>query len=1004
MKKLTTSVLLVVLSSSFVMVNAQNTQDTQGDTLRTQSIREVVVTGALGLKKRQDAVVTSNKVIGDKELTQAASQNIPQALIGKVSGLQINTTSSGVNPTSKILLRGFRSISGNTDPLFVIDGVVSTSAVFNQLPPDIVENVNVIKGQQGSALYGSQGSNGVIVVTTKRGTRSERVSVNLSSSIEFTSPYKLPIRQNLYGQGYPGEADFSTVDYNGTNWVPYENTSWGPAYTSALGGQLVEVGLPQANGQFLKATYADRGRDNIKDFFGTGIQFKNGFNVSAGGRDSYAFLSYDRLQNEFIVPGDDLKRNTIFFKAGKKIGKFRADGNVSIIDQSINQSNANIYSQLLQTPSNVDIRMFKNSGFAGNYTSFAYNPYALKDYLRGDSRLTSANGIITLGYEFNNHISLSYNGSLYAAGQDVENHVDGYNSNEVIINAPGTGIDGISLRNLGVAAITSSYNKSVSRVRNFYGDLILTFKYDLTDKINFSANVGNNIQDRFSSTTSAGGTNLRIPYLYNIANVVNPTPAYNLNNNYVRSRLYAFFANVDLGLEDYLFVNLTGRIEQSSVLSVRPTGTSSEFSNKAIPYYSAGVSFIPTKAFAGLKDNSFLSYAKLSASYTLTGNPVIGAYDTDEIGVFPTGYPLTNSSFILNKNPTDQFIKPEANKTIEGNVSLGFFKDRITLDASAFQTDTNRLITASTVSSATGLNSLTSNIGNIRNSGFEVDLGLTPFKSTNFEWNLRGSYSKYESLVRDLGPGINEVALAQDGSGIPAGIFAVKGERFPVIKGIKYERDPSGNIIVDETGLPVTDSRYQILGKVTPDYILGFSTNVRFKEFSLAVTADYRTGNSFIADTKSLLGFAGALEETVAFDRAQGYVIPGSVQNTGTAANPIYTPNTTTVGDSPSYNGAANYFTGSWRTTTGEEFVVDGTALKIREIALSYSIPRSVLANSFVRTLTLGVYARNAFAWYAKSNRNFSDPETSSVTVGGIAATSQYPTTRTFGFSLNASF
>lgn len=1000
MKKLTTSVLIVVLTSSFMVVNAQNTQ---GDTLRTTDIREVVVTGALGIKKRQDAVVSSNKVIGDKELNQAASQSLSQALISKVSGLQINTTNSGVNPTTKILLRGFRSISGDTNPLVVIDGVIATMAVFNQLPPDIVENINVIKGQQGAALYGSQGSNGALVVTTKRGTKSERISVNLSSSVEFTSAYKLPIRQRMFGQGYPGEADYSDVDYNGSNWVPYENTAWGPAYTSALGGQLIEVGLPQANGQFLRTTYNAKKGDNISNFFDTGLQLKNGVNVSAGGKDSYTFLSYDRLENEFIIPGDKLKRNTIFFKGGKQIGKFRMDGNISVIDQSISQTNGNLYAQLLQSPTNVDIRDFRNSGYAGNYTSFAYNPYTLKDALRGDSRLTSTTGIISLGYEFNDHISLTYNGSLYMQGQEVENHVDGYNSNEVIINAPGTGIDGLTLRQMGVAAITSAYNKQSSRVRNYYGDLMLNFKYDLTNDINFSANIGNNISDNFSSITSAGGTNLKIPYFYHISNVVNPTPSYNLNNSYIRSRQYAFFANVDLGLKDYLFVNLTGRIEQSSRVSARPTGTTG-FSNKAIPYYSGGVSFIPTKAFEGLKDNSVLNYMKLSASYTVTGNAVISAYDNDEIGVFPTGYPMLNSSFLLNKNPTNQFIVPEANKTVEGNVFLGFFKDRITVEGSAFQTDTDRLITGSTVSTATGILSLTNNIGNIRNSGFEVDLGITPFKSANFEWTLKGSYSKYESLVKDLGPGIDEVGLTQDAYGIPAGIFAVKGERFPVIKGIKYERDPNGNIIVDETGLPVTNSKYEILGKVTPDYVLGFSTNIRFKSLTLGVTADYRTGNSFIADTKSLLGFAGSLEKTVEFDRGQGYIIPGSVQNTGTAANPIYTANTTTVGDDPSYGGTANYFTSSYQSAVGEEFVVDGSALKIREISLSYQIPKAVLSSTFVRTLSVGVYARNAFAWYAKSNRNFSDPETSNGGVGGIAVTSQYPTTRTFGFSLNASF
>lgn len=998
MKKLTTSVLAIVLTSSFVVVNAQNTQ---GDTLRTQNIREVVVTGALGIKKRQDAVVTSNKVVGNAELNQAASPSLSQALVSKVSGLQINTTSSGVNSSTKMILRGFRSITGDTNPLIVIDGVVSTMTVFNQLPPDIVENVNVIKGQQGSSLYGSQGSNGVIVVTTKRGTKSEKVSVNLNSSIEFTRAYKLPIRQKLYGQGYPGEADYSDVDYNGTNWVPWENTAWGPAFNDPnIGGQLVNVGMPQANGQFLQTNYSPKNNgNNLSQFFNTGIMYKNGFNVSMGGQDSYTFLSYDRLENEFIIPGDKLKRNTVFFKGGKKIGKFRMDGIFNIIDQSTDQTNANLYAQMLQTPTNIDVRDFKNSGFAGNYSPFVYNPYTMKDYYRGQSSLTSASGIITLGYEFNKNISLTYNGTLYVMGQDIANHVDGFDATKVLYTIPEAGIENLPLTAFGFRSITSSYNKTVARTRNYYGDLMLNFKYDLTDNINLSANLGNNITDNYTTTTQVGGTNLKIPMWYNIQNVQNNTPWYSLNNTFIRSRQYAFFANVDLAYKDYLFVNLTGRIEQTSRLSVRPTYTT-DFKNTGYPYYSGGISFIPTKAFDVLKTNDVLNYLKISGSYTTTGNAVVAAYDLDEIGVFPTGYPMTNSSYLLNRNPTNQFIRPESNRTLEGNASLGFFKDRITIDGSVFQTKTVDLITGSTVSTTTGINSLTSNIGDIKNTGFEVDLGFTPFKSKDFEWNVRGSYSKYKSLVENLGEGVDEVNLATDAYGIPAGIFAVKGEQMPVIKGIRYERDPNGNIIVDENGLPVTNSKYEILGKVTPDYIIGFSTNIRYKNLTLSIAGDYRTGNSFISDTKSLLGFAGASEKTADFDRSKGYVIPNSVQ----LINGQYVNNATPVSGEASYQGAADYFTSSYQSAVGEEFVVDGTALKIREIALTYQIPKSVLASTFVRSLSVGVYARNAFAWYAKSNRNFADPETSSVAIGGIAATSQYPTTRVFGFSLNAAF
>ncbi|MDN3691360.1 hypothetical protein QWZ06_03325 [Chryseobacterium tructae] len=211
------------------------------------------------------------------------------------------------------------------------------------------------------------------------------------------------------------------------------------------------------------------------------------------------------------------------------------------------------------------------------------------------------------------------------------------------------------------------------------------------------------------------------------------------------------------------------------------------------------------------------------------------------------------------------------------------------------------------------------------------------------------------------------------------------------------------------------------MGKVNPDYVLGFSTSFRYKGFRLSGTADYRTGNSFLSITKQLLGFTGALEKSADYDRSQGYVVPNSVQNVGTAANPVYVTNTTAA-LGPNYTSASTYFSANgYYNAIGEEFVVDGTAFKIREIALSYTLPKSVLANTFLTNLTFGVYARNPFAWYAKSNRNFADPETASnsgapnqrpgqaLGVGGpnaygIAYTGQYPTTRTFGVSMSASF
>lgn len=995
MKKLTTSVLAVVLTSSFAMLSAQ-------DSLKTQDIREVVVTGALGLKKRQDAITSTNQVVNNAEITQANNPNAVQSLAGKVSGLQINTTNNSVNSSTRVVLRGPRSISGNNQALVVIDGVISTLDILQNIPPEIIDNMNIIKGMQGAALYGERGSNGVIVVTTKRGTKSEKLQFNLTSSIDFSSVFKLPIRQKIYGQGYPGDT-FDTTDYGGANWTPYENTNWGPSYSTVLGGQSLLVGMPQADNSWFRETF-DYKKDGISNFFKTGVLIQNGLSVTAGGSDSYVFLSVNRAENDFVVDRDNLKRNNFIFKAGKQLGKFRIDGNVNYLDRRISNTNSSLYGQLLQTPTNVDIRQFRYSLPDASYSIYTVNPYWTIDNDRSDIKDRTFTGLINLEYKLNDHISFTYSGTAVSGSSVEESHLNAFAFDRVY-DGTNTPIDGTSPVDYGLDPIVSNYYKTVASSFRYYGDLMANFDYRLTDDLGLKFNVGHNIQDASSSTAQVGGENLKIPGWYHINNVLQPDQFYNLNNNETRQRSFAWFANLDLDYKDFLFFNSTFRYEKSSLTSVNPVtveGVQLPFSNKGYPYYSFGASFVPTKAFASIKGD-VLNYAKVSVNYSRVGNSsTISLYGLDRVGAFPVGYPFGSlSSYLPTTTIFAQDIEPEFYYSKEASLQLGFFRDRITLDASVFRNDNKNFITTITTSSASGITNFQDNIGNSRNKGYEIDLGFTPFKTKDFEWKVRGSYSTYDTEILSLADGADEVAL-YNSTTTNVGIFAVKGENFPVIKGTKYQRDPNGNIIVNANGNPLSTTNFEVLGKVNPDYILGFNTSFKFKGITLSATADYRTGNSFVSLAKTSLGTTGSLEKTADFDRSQGYVIPNSVQ----LVNGQYVANTTPVGNDPSYFGVMNYFTTAAYTSVGEEFVVDGTALKVREIALSYDLPKSILRNTFVNSLTIGVYARNPFFIYAKDNRNFNDPETANTTgnAAGIAVTGQYPSMRTFGFNFNVTF
>ena len=1002
MKKLTTSIFVVVLSSSFVLVSAQNTKDT----LKTQSIEEVVVTGALGIKRKADAVTNAQQVVNAKELNQASAPNAVQSLTGKVSGLTITQTNSAVDATNKIILRGNKSITGNNQALVVIDNVISDASVFSSLPPEVIENVNVIKGLQGAALYGAQGVNGVIIVTTKKGSKSDKIQFNLTSSVEMSQGFNYPKVQTKYGKGVQDES-YSDQDYGGTNYVPWENTSWGPAYNDpTIGGSLVPSGLPQENNQFIFEKYAPV-KNHFGRFFTNGVSYQNGLSMNVGGSDSYAFLSINRLESNFIVEGDQLKQNNFLFKGGKKLGKLRLDGQINYISRIVNKTDSGLYDDITQLPTTNDIKKYRNSGVEGYLTAYAINPYWTIQNARYNTNRDYLNGILAVQYDFNEHINLSYTGNVSVSTNKQDNYNNGFSNPRIYQDTGVPFLDGSSLDDFSSQDVTSYYYNRTFNDRKYYGDLMLNFNYDLTGDINLKANLGNNIQDTYSTARTVGGTGLRIAGWYDVRNLANAAQYADPNvqadggtmDNYLtRLRIFAAYANVDLSFKDYLFLNGTFRYEQSSVFSSTING---EFNNKPYPFYSLGASFIATKAFPSIK-GSVLNYLKIAPSYTRVGNSYgVLPYENNEVGVIPSGFPYGSlPSYVMNTTPTAVGISPEFVNTADLNVQIGLFKDRVTLEGSVYQSDTDDLITYSNVSSASGLSRVKDNVGKSRMRGFEVDLGLTPIKTNDFTWNLKANYSMSRTKILELADGIDEVALlSYTTPGI--GIFAIKGQDFPVIKGTTYQKDPNGNIIVNANGVPLVSTALSNLGRVTPDYILGLSTSFRYKGFTLSSVMDYRKGGKFVSFTKRTLAFTGALEETADYDRTQGYIVPNSVQ----LINGAYVQNNTPAfgGD---YSGATTYWSGSTFRNTGENLVVDATAFKIREIALSYDFPKSVLNSTFINGLSISAYARNPIAIYAKSNRNFADPETASTSGNGagIALTTQYPTIRTFGLKLNATF
>jgi hypothetical protein len=536
-----------------------------------------------------------------------------------------------------------------------------------------------------------------------------------------------------------------------------------------------------------------------------------------------------------------------------------------------------------------------------------------------------------------------------------------------------------------------------------YNDFIVNFDYDLTDDLNLKLLTGFNTQESYSKITTAGGSTLNIPGIYTVWNVSKPTQPYSLNNSRLTSRKYAIFGNLDLNYKNYLSFNATIRGESSSKFLNSDVTKRTDSYNYWYP--SAGVSFNVRNAFEGVKNIRALSRFVVKGSWVkVGGDDPISTYAIENTAVLGSGYPYGSGplSFVNNASPTDYAVKPQFVTSKEANLGLGFFRDRITLDVSVFQNDTKDLITFQTTSSASGINFKRINIGRIQSRGLEVELGITPIKTKDFKWDLRASYYTDTQKVMELPDGADEVALSTFGN---VGIYAVKGENYPVIKGTGYVRDDQGRIVVDRvSGDPLYTNKFINLGNANPKYILTLNTNFKYKNWGAYATMDFRTGHKIYAETMQNLAWGGYLEQSADFDRTQGgYVIPNSVYMNAAGQ---YVENTSIKSGGSSYASVTDYYGGVY-SKIAENFVIDATAFKVRELGINYSLGKEMANSLGLDGLTLGVYARNPFHVFSKENRGYTDPETSASSgnnAAGLALQDQYPSTRIIGFNTVINF
>lgn len=918
-------------------------------------ILEGVVITALGIKRNPKELSYSTQTVKSDELNQARAVNAATALVGKVSGLQINTINSGVNPQTRVVLRGARSISGNNEALIVIDGVPSALNTLSELNPNDIETATVLKGANAAALYGSAGSNGAIMITTKKG-RNGKMSVQVNSTVTFEKVQFTPDRQTKFGQGWAGELD------------PVENTNWG----APLDGSLVQVGPELPDGSIREYTYSAR-KDNVKDFFDVGTTKQNGFSLSQGDENSNLFFSAQDVKTEGIIPGDVYHKNTFRFNASKTAGNWTVAGNASYFTDKTDVAGSldgtddgrSLYSQLLQTPINIPLEVYSQGDLQDYFTNYAYNPYWILKNSRKVSYTDRFQGSVDLTYKVNDWFNVLYRGGVSLLTSNFKNTNNGH------IFTDGSGREDL---NQGVSD-GSNFERRIN------SDLMFNFDFKLTDDITAKFILGNNIRDIKTQEIGIRGDNLVVEGLYNVSIRTGELQGAEFNS---RIRSIGLYGSAELGFRDYLFLNVTGRNDWSSALIKE---------NNSFFYPSYGVSFIPTSAIPELKGD-VLTFAKVTASYTKVGSST-SAYANQNTFIRSAGFPYGDlTSFNLSNTVALAGLKPEFTISKEFDVNLEFFKKRITLDASYYiSNSTNQIINAA-ASSASGATRALLNAGELQTKGFELDLGLTPFQTEDFSWDLRLSYSAPKTEVKSLLPGVNELSL---GGFSTAGVYAVVGQEYPIIKGTAYERDDQGRVIIDQaTGNPIQSSALKNLGKTTPDYIVGLSTNLNYKGFRLSAVFDYRTGHVFYNEIGQSLDFTGSSVQSAQSGRLP-FVFPNSSYE---SAPGVFTPNTSI----PTSSGAQPFWDSVY-SNIAENYVVDATAFKCREIALSYTFSKKMLDKFPFEGVSLGINARNVFMILPKSNR-YTDPEFGFTTGNavGVGTTDEVPPSRSFGFNVTLTF
>lgn len=983
-----------------------------------KQIGEVVVTGALGIQRQSQEIGYATATLNTKELTQARVTNVTNGLAGKVSGLQIQTIGSGINPSVRVTLRGTRSLTGNNEALVVVDGVISTNDVLAALNPDDIADISVLKGANAAALYGSQASNGALIITTKKGGNTPQVT--LSQTSQFESISFLPKFQTEFGPGAnswnqtrPVFAPNGAIDSNENyQYNSFENQQFGPRYD----GSLQPVGEKLENGDIQRLTYEARPNEK-RAFWNNAYQAQNGITFSGGDDKTKFYASYQNVHNNGVVPKDKFDRNTFRFNASRELDRLTVGFNLSYSQQKTDATSnttrdQSVYWNWFNASSLVPLTSYKdwqNNEFAnpnGYYNAFYYNPYWVIDNNRTTDRRNTLLGNIDLSYKVLDWLRVQYR--LGTTNTDQAS----LSTQDKFLYSAYT----LASTNHSSSAQTPGFVQDVSSNQNrINSDLFISMDKTFGN-FNVKAILGNNIQQFTSRYNYVASTALATAGLFNLSNRVGQLTGFDAQ---ATTRLAAFYADVTLGYKDYLFVHGSGRNDNISTLDP---------GNRSYFYPSVDASLIFSNLIPALKDASFLDYGKLRGGVAKVSQVNLGGAGTTPFnsttGVYQNngayslastyglgaGFPFGSlASFTANNGLVQPGLLPENTLSVEAGVEFSFLKRRVAGAVTYYaQKSTNQTVNTS-VSTASGYSGLLLNAGEVQNQGIEADLNIVPIRlESGLTITLGANFNYNNNKVISLPNDLPQLTLSTTGTA-NAGLYALKDQPYPILRGSYYQRTDDGRIkmaathnaydATDQTTYyyPLKATDLKTFGNTQPKYKYGFNAAVAYKGLVLSGQGELRTGYVIYNAIGEDLDFTGSGQRSAMYGR-QNFLYPNSAISTDGGAT--YVANT--AGLTP---GGAEFWAqnSTWNRTVAENYVTSGTFFKIRELSLSYAFPSAMLTKAgFVKGLSLNVFGRNLYTWVPKENI-YTDPEFSAVNSNavGINSNLQTPPTKFYGASLN---